>query len=140
MDTHGNGDVGAVVDRRQERQNGDVALDEDIRASRVKNFLLHSELLHGIAIVDQCASSGSLAIREPCASSGAARADSGASSRKACDSASASRSRVAQDRGAAPAPYSAERTASSRASSLLPFAVTLTVLRRRSSGSSVRWA
>src|SRR5208282_5832365 len=45
MDPHRNGDVGTIVDRRQERQDSDVALDEDISASRVESLLrLHAQL------------------------------------------------------------------------------------------------
>jgi hypothetical protein len=55
-------------------------------------------------------------------------------------SASASRRRVASERLAAPVAYSAARTASRRISNVRPFEVTLTVLRRRSLESSVRWA
>ncbi len=36
MDSHRNGDVGTVVDRGQERQDGDVALDEHVGASRMQ--------------------------------------------------------------------------------------------------------
>lgn len=46
MDPHRNGDVGTIVDRRQKGQNSDVALDEDINASCMKNLLwAHPELL-----------------------------------------------------------------------------------------------
>lgn len=64
----------------------------------------------------------------------------GASSCKACESASESRHRVTCERLAAPAAYSAARTASRRVNNIRPFEVTLTILRRRSSESSVRWA